>query len=479
MLPDLILVATVAIAAPRLGLVGAGDAISGATLSADGTSAFLCAQTSLKANDRLYRLSLPTAAAAATDATAEMEVAAELVLPMDPTAGDPSGAGGWKQINCGTRLATTDTHVYIPMTEYASSGGVPALLRAPLDFASSNDTAAIERLNLDIFPGSTLQPPNRWPWGNPVDIVVTDGSGTAPAAAIVALANGTLLQIPTDSFEIGAAIALSTAVPGCEREGFLPAISGMVAHGDTLFATVSCGEGGGQGAVFTVTLATFQLGQVVPFPEGIAAAAASPSMLLLTGSTEDGTPSIWALGSQECTVQGMCLPAGECRTSCVIAAELTLDDDSGAASWSGKTELLQQGDGTQPSDFWAWGAPAPASGVPLTSVGKVGVLVSGVQRAGYDSARGPVPPNGTMLAMFASDSDSDASTLRLVDFAALTAQAGEAGVGRAYHLLSTATSGAVLAIAKRGPQFNKPELAVLLGVAAAGAAGAAGAGDGR
>ena len=249
MLPDLILVATVAspIAAPRLGLVGAGDAISGATLSADGTSAFLCAQTSLKANDRLYRLSLPIAAAAATDATAEMEVAAELVLPMDPTAGDPSGAGGWKQINCGTRLATTDTHVYIPMTEYASSGGVPALLRAPLDFASSNDTAAIERLNLDTFPGSTLQPPNRWPWGNPVDIVVTDGSGTVPAAAIVALANGTLLQIPTDSFEIGAAIALSTAVPGCEREGFLPAISGMVAHGDTLFATVSCGEGGGPG----------------------------------------------------------------------------------------------------------------------------------------------------------------------------------------------------------------------------------------
>jgi hypothetical protein len=44
-------------AAPALG----GDTVTGAALSEDGASAFLCAQTSLKSADRLYRLTLPPA----------------------------------------------------------------------------------------------------------------------------------------------------------------------------------------------------------------------------------------------------------------------------------------------------------------------------------------------------------------------------------------------------------------------------------
>lgn len=86
---------------------------------------------------------------------------------------------------------------------------------------------------------------------------------------------------------------------------------------------------------------------------------------------------------------------------------------------------------------------------------KAGVLVS----AAYAGPRQPVLPNGTMLAML-TDTLSPA-----VDFAALTAQAGEAGTGHAYQLLSTGTSGTVLAIAERWPQWNKPELAALLDVA--------------
>ena len=45
------------------------------------------------------------------------------------------------------------------MTQYASPGGMPALLRLPTDF--SEGTVA-ERVNVTDFPGSTFVPPNRY-----------------------------------------------------------------------------------------------------------------------------------------------------------------------------------------------------------------------------------------------------------------------------------------------------------------------------
>ena len=194
---------------PLLLPADAGDTISAAIATSDGTTAFLCAQTQLKHPDMLYRLDI--------DAEGSMAVATALELPDDPTGGT-GGSAGWKQINCGSRLALDSAgNVYVPMTQYASPGGEPALLRVD---ASFTNTTVVKRVNLDSSPFTpTLRPPNQWPCGNPTDLVVVPGIQFDgwPEMAIVALQNGTLLQIPTeaDALAITGATAFTEGALGC------------------------------------------------------------------------------------------------------------------------------------------------------------------------------------------------------------------------------------------------------------------------